>query len=113
MFVNEAVPFPPGAEQKEATENNRERPQSKECRAILAFKRSAGEVNRDTAGQQADREKDRSLQYFSRSRSRHAFSHVEEISDHKNREDGRLRNDETGHRDLTPVRKSPSLRDFA
>ena len=57
-------------------------------------------VNGQAAGQQADRVEDRCLKHFSRRRSRDAFPQIKEIGDDEDREDRRLGDDETGHRDL-------------
>src|SRR4029077_13065067 len=56
-----------------------------------------------------NRVEDRRLEHFAGSRSGEALAHVEEISHNENREDGRLGDNQAGHRDLAPIRKAPSL----
>ncbi len=60
-------------------------------------------MNGQAARQQADRVEDRRFEHFARGRSGDALPHIEQIGNHENREDRRLGNDETGHRDLAAI----------
>ena len=100
MFVDQAVPFLRRTVEEQAAKSNREQPQSKECKCNAARQTFRREMNGQAAGQQADRVEDRCLKHFSRRWSRDAFAQIKEIGDDKYREDRRLGDDETGHRDF-------------
>src|SRR5271155_4612786 len=77
---------------------------------MTVLKLLACEMNCETAGQKTDGEEDWRLQNLARSGSADAFPQVKEICDDKNREDGRLGDDEADHSDPTPIGKIPVCR---
>src|SRR5215469_13265665 len=113
VFVNQPVPLATGSEQKRSPEYDGERPKAEKRATSATLQRSAREVNRQAARQQADRKKDRRFQHFARSRPGQALSDIKEIGDDEDRKDRRLRDNETSHRHVAAIRKSPRLRYFS
>src|SRR5579864_8597012 len=64
VFVDQPVPFLRRAIEEQTTQCNGEQPESKECKFNTPCQTLRGEVNRQAAGQQANRVEDRCLKHF-------------------------------------------------
>src|SRR4030095_14421657 len=64
-------------------------------------------MNRETAGQQAERVEDGDLEHLTRRRPAQALPHVIQVGHDENREDGGLRPDEGDHGDFPARREAP------
>src|SRR5579864_8392703 len=67
-------------------------------------------MNGQAARQQADGVEDRRLEHLARSWSSEALPYIEKISNHKNREDRRLGNNEADHCDFAAIGQPPGCR---
>src|SRR6201987_1380097 len=67
-------------------------------------------MNGQAARQQADGVEERRLEHFAWSWSSEALPCIEKISNHKNREDRRLGNNEAGHGDFAAIGQPPGCR---
>src|SRR5208282_1865210 len=91
------MPFGGGSIHESGTQRDSREPPRAESSHATPAKRSHGQVNRQTAGEQANRVKDRDTENFLWCRPRQAFTNIEKVGNYKDREDRRLRRDQAEH----------------
>ena len=104
---DQAVPFEPGASEKDGSQGQRDEPPNPERKKLSAFKSALGKVNRQAAGQQTDGGEDGQFEHLSRRRPGEALPQIEKIGDYKDGEDSPLRHDQADHSDPSSRRKRP------
>src|ERR1051326_6133860 len=112
MLIDQPAPLEARSIQENRAQDKRQRPPDQKRSAAVALQPFLRQMDRDTAGQQADAQEDRRLQNLPRGRSSETLTYIEDVGHHEDREDGGFRNNQAGHGHAAAIRQLPSPRGF-
>src|SRR5580692_6011528 len=81
LVVDELTPLSQRAQQKDRSQGDCQKPPEAKGNDSPAPQQSHGEVNREAARQQTDRQKDRSMEHLARLRSGNILADIKDVGD--------------------------------